>query len=226
MERSRFARELFGGIATRYNTPARVLSFGAYGAWRRALVEALALDPSDRVLDVATGTGLIARDAERRYGCAVVGLDVTEAMLRHGERRRVVAGDAQRLPFPDGAFDALTFSYLLRYVEDPAVTLRELSRVVRPGGTVGSVEFCLPANGILRTGWRGVAHGMFAPASATLGPGWARVGAFLPASIEGWMRDWPLERQVGAWEEAGLRGVRVRRMTLGTGVAMIGVRDG
>ena len=226
MERTRFARALFGGIADRYDTPAAVFSFGAYGVWRRALVDALELAPSDRVLDVATGTGLIARDLEHRWGCTVIGIDLTEAMLRHGPRRCVVTGDAQRLPFPDGTFDALTFSYLLRYVDDPVSTLRELARVVRPGGTIGSVEFFVPANQILRAGWRGVAHGVFRPATATLGRGWARVGTFLPASIERWAGAWPLWRQAAAWSAAGIGRVRIRQLTLGAGIVMVGVRDG
>src|SRR5262245_39488841 len=109
-----------------------------------------------RILDVATGTAGVAIAHTRRTDADVVGLDVTESMLQRGRecltradvtgRVQLVKGQAERLPFPDDSFDALTFTYLLRYVADPAATLRELARVVKPGGSMASLEFAVPEN--------------------------------------------------------------------------------
>jgi demethylmenaquinone methyltransferase/2-methoxy-6-polyprenyl-1,4-benzoquinol methylase len=220
------ARALFEGIAPRYDRPAEALSFGRYAAWRRTLVAQMPIEPGALVLDVATGTGLIARALERRLRCRVIGIDLTEAMLRAGPGRTVSAADARSLPFADRTFDALTFSYLLRYVDDPVATLRELARVVRPGGAIGSVEFGVPANAVARAGWRLYARGVFPLAARAFGRGWDRVGDFLPGSIDAWARAWPLDRQVEAWRNAGLDDVRVIRRTLGTGIVMIGRKHG
>ena len=150
------ARELFDGLPARYDLLAEVLSFGQNQRWRRAMVDGLlSLDPAPaRILDVATGTAGVALMLTDRSDAMVAGVDITEQMLRRGHelvarhgkasRIRLVAGRAEQLPFPDQTFDALTFTYLLRYVADPAATLRELSRVVRPGGAVASLEFLVP----------------------------------------------------------------------------------
>ena len=218
------ARSLFSGIAARYDRPAEVLSFGRYRAWRRAFVDMLEPGPGSSVLDVATGTGLIAAGLEARWGCRVTGLDLTEAMLRAGGRRPVVAGDAVRLPFAGTAFDAVSFSYLFRYVDDPAAVLHELVRVLRPGGRIGSVEFGMPDAPALRAGWKAYAHGVGRGVAGAFGPGWREVGTFLPRSIEAWASDWPVERQLETWTEAGVVDLRVRRMTLGAGVVIVGRR--
>ncbi|MGH9301848.1 MAG: class I SAM-dependent methyltransferase, partial [Acidimicrobiales bacterium] len=163
-EPNRFANGLFSGLGSRYDLLAEVLSFGQNRRWRRAMVERMekglggrrgpdrsGLRP--RILDVATGTAGVALALERRLGSDVVGVDLTPGMLdrgRHnigqaGRSHRIVlaAGRAEQLPFPDASFDGLTFTYLLRYVADPAATLAELARVVRPGGPVASLEFAV-----------------------------------------------------------------------------------
>ena len=217
-------RALFDGIAERYDGPAEVLSFGQYGRWRRALVRALHLSPDARVLDVATGTGLIAADIKRAYGCDVVGLDQSERMLARAGARvdHRTGGNADALPFGDESFDTVVFSYLLRYVKDPEATLRELARVLRPGGTLASVEFGVPQAWWARAGWRAQALGVMPLVTKALSPGWAEVGSFLGPNIVNWARDWPVERQVDAWERAGVVDVRVRRMTFGTAVLLRG----
>ena len=106
------------------------------------------------MLDVATGTGAVARELVRQKGCSVVGVDQSAEMLAEGRRRLALAAATRKvrlrkatradLPFEDGQFDALTFTYLLRYVDDPPATLRELARVVRPGGTIAGLEFGVP----------------------------------------------------------------------------------
>ena len=106
------------------------------------------------MLDVATGTGLVARELVRRFGCSVVGIDQSPEMLAVARERtrglpiELVEGRAEALPFADGEFAALTFTYLLRYVDDPAATVRELARVVRPGGTIAMLEFGRAARGL------------------------------------------------------------------------------
>src|SRR5215212_10070294 len=127
--RKQHALELFSGLPDRYDRMGALLSFGQDPRWRRALVASMDLSPDARVLDVATGTGLVAQALVRRFGCSVVGLDQSKAMLA-GARRRLAAspelagqmelveGEAEQLPFEEATFDALTFTYLLRYVDD------------------------------------------------------------------------------------------------------------
>ncbi|MGZ8702722.1 MAG: class I SAM-dependent methyltransferase, partial [Gaiellaceae bacterium] len=125
------ARTLFAPLGPTYDRYAAALSFGQDPRWRRFLVSRVDAGPADTVLDVATGTGAVARELLRQKGCTVVGLDQSPEMLAEARRRlpenvKLVEGTAERLPFFDGSFDALTFTYLLRYVSDPAATLREL----------------------------------------------------------------------------------------------------
>ena len=135
-----------------YDRYAALLSFGQDPRWRRFLVSRIDAGPGDRVLDVATGTGAVALELVRQKGCTVVGVDQSEGMLETARRRvngsvELVQASAESLPFADGEFDALTFTYLFRYVDDPAATLRELARVVRPGGTIAGLEFARAARG-------------------------------------------------------------------------------
>src|SRR5205807_494726 len=157
----RAALELFSGLPRRYDSLSSLLSFGQDPRWRRALVDAVAPAPGQRILDVATGTGMVAAELLGRCGCTVVGLDQSPQMLAAARGRfagredvELVQGEAEALPFADASFDALTFTYLLRYVDDPRATMRELARVVRPGGRVGSLEFGLPVRLPARAAWR------------------------------------------------------------------------
>src|SRR5437763_1854331 len=135
------------------------MSFGQDPRWRRSLVEGVDPRPDDRVLDVGTATGLVAVELVRRRGCSVVGIGQSPDMLAAaearkwsdpstGERISFVRGEAERLPFADGEFDALTFTYLLRYVDDRAATMHELARVVKQGGRIGMVEFGVPGRSV------------------------------------------------------------------------------
>ncbi len=129
-------------------------------------------------------------------------------------------GEAEALPFPDASFDALTFTYLLRYVDDPAATLRELARVVKPGGTVGMVEFGVPPRRVLRLLWRLYTRLVMPALGRLLSRDWQEVGRFLGPSIEGFYERFPLPRLVALWESSGLTDVRVRRMSFGAGIVM------
>jgi demethylmenaquinone methyltransferase / 2-methoxy-6-polyprenyl-1,4-benzoquinol methylase len=235
--RKRGALALFAGLGRRYDVLSSLLSFGQDPRWRRAMVATIRARPSDRVLDVATGTGLVARELVARYGCSVVGLDQSAQML-DGARARLsakaelagrielVQGQAEQLPFEDGEFEHLTFTYLLRYVDDPAATLTELARVVRPGGHIAALEFGLPDPPLWRALWRLYTRFGLPAAGRAFGRDWQDVGRFLGPSIEELYARWPLERQLELWRRGGISRVRARRMSLGGGVVTWGVRDG
>jgi demethylmenaquinone methyltransferase/2-methoxy-6-polyprenyl-1,4-benzoquinol methylase len=233
--RKRHAVALFSGLPRHYDRAGAVMSFDQDPRWRAALVAATRAGREDRVLDVATGTGMVAAALVRAYGCEVVALDQSEQMLG-GLRARLAGqpalaarieplqGQAEALPFPDGSFDALTFTYLLRYVDDPGATLRELARVVRPGGTVAMVEFGVPPQPLLRALWRAYTRAGLPAIGRLLSRDWVAVGRFLGPSVEGFYDSHPLPALVALWEAAGLADVRVRRMSFGAGVVMSAVR--
>jgi demethylmenaquinone methyltransferase / 2-methoxy-6-polyprenyl-1,4-benzoquinol methylase len=221
------ARELFAPLGPSYDRVGAALSFGQDPRWRRFLVSRVPWD-GGHVLDVATGTGLVAAELLER-GFRVTGLDQSPEMLavarrRIGDRVELVESPAETLPFPDGAFDHLTFTYLLRYVDDPGRTLAELARVVRTGGTVASLEFGVP--GLLaRPPWELYVRVGLPVAGKVLRTGWDEVGGFLGGSIRSFWATYPLERQLGFWRAARLRDVGVHRLSLGGGVVIWGTRE-
>ena len=234
---SRFARRLFTGLPQRYDRLAEVLSLGQNGRWRRAMVDHIVPGSPRLILDVATGPAGGALQLASRTGGQVVGVDLTEAMIREGKANvaragaekqvQVVLGKGQQLPFADATFDALTFTYLLRYVEDPAATLRELARVVRPGGTVANLEFLVPASRFWRFWWWGYTRLVLPIAGAiTGGREWFTVGRFLGPNISAHYRRFPVSWTVQAWRDAGIDDVGVRTMSLGGGLVMWGSRPG
>jgi demethylmenaquinone methyltransferase / 2-methoxy-6-polyprenyl-1,4-benzoquinol methylase len=145
---------MFDRVAARYDLANDVLSLGQDRAWRRRTVEAVHPQPGQRILDLAAGTGTSSEPFDRA-GAIVIPTDLSLGMLEVGKRRRralsFVAGDALRLPYVDGAFDAVTISFGLRNVEDTAGALRELRRVTRPGGTLVVCEFSTPTWGPFRS---------------------------------------------------------------------------
>jgi demethylmenaquinone methyltransferase/2-methoxy-6-polyprenyl-1,4-benzoquinol methylase len=231
---SSVAPALFAPLGPTYDRYARLLSLGQDPLWRRFLVSRVGVGADALVLDVATGTGAVALELVRRFGCRVVGIDRSPGMLGVA-RARVRAeglesrielheGRAEALPFDDGSFDGLTVTYLLRYVDDPAATLRELARVVRPGGTVAMLEFGVPQTRPLRALWELYVRLVLPLAGRLLSPGWHDVGRFLGPSIRELEARLPLERQLELWTEAGLVDVRARRLSLGGGVVLWGRR--
>jgi demethylmenaquinone methyltransferase/2-methoxy-6-polyprenyl-1,4-benzoquinol methylase len=220
------ARTLFAPLGPTSDRYAALLSFGQDPRWRRFLVTRMEAGPGDTVLDVATGTGAVARELIRQKGCGVVGVDASPEMLVEARRRvgpdvRLVEASAERLPFPDESFDGLTFTYLLRYVDDPAATLRELARIVRPGGTVASLEFALP-RGVWRLLWELYVRTLLPAAGRVISPGWGRVGTFLGPSIRDLYRRIPEERLLELWRAAGIVEVHSRRLSLGGGIVVWG----
>jgi demethylmenaquinone methyltransferase / 2-methoxy-6-polyprenyl-1,4-benzoquinol methylase len=210
-----------------------LLSLGQDPMWRRFLASRINAIPGAWVLDVATGTGLVARQLALR-NLRVVGLDQSEDMLREGaralagpplaDRIRFVRGRAEALPFLDETFDAVTFTYLLRYVDDPAATVAELVRVLRPGGVMASLEFHVPDEPWLRAGWRAYTRTLLPAVGWLVSPAWFKTGRFLGASVAEFERRFPLATQVRWWQEAGMRHVRTRVLGVGAGVVTWAVK--
>ena len=234
---NRFAQRLFAPLPARYDRLAEILSMGQNGRWRRAMVDQVAPVTGQTVLDVASGTAGVALQLADRTSARIVGVDLTEQMLRQGRanvaaagrarRVRLVAGRAEQLPFPDRCFDAMTFTYLLRYVRDPQATLTELARVVKPGGKVASLEFLRPPSPFWRFWWWLYTR-LLLPAGGLAAGGreWFIVGRFLGPSISRHYRRYPVSWTVDAWRRAGFEDVGVRVMSLGGGLVMWGTRAG
>ena len=232
------AQELFDALPDRYDRLAELLSFGQNGRWRRAMLSHITPSTPPVVLDVASGTaGVAIQLAQRSPTTRVVAVDLTSQMLRRGQHnvheaglsRRIAlsVGRAEELPFPSAAFDALTFTYLLRYVADPQATLDELARVVKPGGAVASLEFNVPPSRFWAPCWWLFTR-LILPAAGWLSGGreWFEVGRFLGPSISGHYRRYPLAWHLEAWRNAGFVDVGFRVMSLGGGLVMWGIRAG
>lgn len=230
--RKRQALDLFEGLPERYDRVGSLMSFGQDPRWRRALVDAIDPQAGERVLDVATGTGMVAFALARR-GCTVVGLDQSPQMLAAARaklersgltgRLELIQGEAERLPFEAASFDALTFTYLLRYVDDRAATLAELARVLRPGGRIAMLEFGVPSSPPLRALWRLHTRVGLPLIGRVVSPSWLEVGRFLGPSIE---RLYQQEPDIDAlWRRAGIGQVHQRRMSFGAGLIVSGVRQ-
>jgi len=185
------------------------------------------------VLDAATGTGLVARELARR-NLRVAALDPSAAMIRRGveaaraegldDRIRFLGGRAERLPFPDETFDAVTFTYLLRYVTDPAATVAELARVLRPGGVMAALEFHVPQEAWAHAGWWVHTRAVMPAVGWAVSPGWYRTGRFLGRDVTEFYRRFPLPVQVRWWQEAGMRRVRTRSFSNGAAVVTWAVK--
>lgn len=228
-----FAADLFAELPRRYDRMAEVLSFGQNGAWRHELVRHVARFQPARILDVATGTAGVAIALAHATAADIVGVDISEPMLDIGRSRvedagldrriRLQRARAEQLPFPDASFDAVSFTYLLRYVADPAATLRELVRVLKPHGGMAGLDFCVPPNPMWRTSWRIYTRAVLPAAGLVLaGPPWWKVGRFLGPNIEGFYRRWPIDRICEAWREAGMVDVEDHVMSLGGALVMWG----
>jgi len=231
--RTRHARELFAPLGPGYDRYARLLSFGRDPRWRSFLVSRIPRE-AIRVLDVATGTAAVAIELARAEPArTIVGVDQSPEMLAAGRDRveregldgriELREGRAEALPFSDEDFDAVTFTYLLRYVDDVPATLRELVRAVRPGGTVAMLEFGLP-RGVWRPLWEVYVRVGLPSAGALVSPGWHEVGSFLGPSIRGFWERWPEPTLLEAWRQAGLEDVRAQRLSVGGGYVVWGQR--
>jgi len=233
-ERTAHARRLFAGLPSRYDAMGRLWSFGQDPRWRRFLVSRVPAEAGHLVLDVATGTAAVAVEVLRRTRATVVGLDQSEPMVRRGVRRvasagladrmAFVLGQAERLPFPDASFDGLTFTYLLRYVDDPAATLRELVRVVKPGGAMAGLEFDVPPPAVRPLWWVYTRVVMPAVGRVVSRP-WYEVGRFLGPSISSFYEQHPLAEQLLLWKAAGIEDPHVRELSFGGAVVIWGSKS-
>ncbi len=228
-----FAAGLFEDLPPKYDRLAEVLSLGQNGQWRREVVRHIARFKPRRILDVATGTAGVAIALAGATQAEIVAVDISEPMLEIGRKRVYDAGldrrirlqhaRAEQLPFPAESFDAVSFSYLMRYVADPTATLAELARVLRPSGGMASLDFFVPGSMLWRAGWRLYTR-LVMPASGYVlgGRAWWRAGRFLGPNIEDFYLRWPMHRIFEAWREAGMVDVEDRVMSLGGGLVMWG----
>jgi demethylmenaquinone methyltransferase / 2-methoxy-6-polyprenyl-1,4-benzoquinol methylase len=227
------ALELFSGLPARYDALSAAFSFGQDPRWRRTLVRELAPARRARVLDVATGTGMVAAELLARYDVSIVAVDQSPEMLAAARRRfagrggdvELLQAQAEELPFATASFDAVAFTYLLRYVDDPGATLRELARVLRPGGRIASLEFGVPPWAPARAAWNLYTTVGLPLLGRAVSREWYEVGRFLGPSIRDFYARYPLEALARLWREAGLVDVVVRRMSFGAGVVMTASRD-
>jgi demethylmenaquinone methyltransferase/2-methoxy-6-polyprenyl-1,4-benzoquinol methylase len=228
-----FARALFAALPPRYDRLANILSLGQDRRWRHEMIDQIAIAHPTTVLDVATGPAGVALELADRTDANIVGIDLSPDMLAQGRRHvaaagrdgriGLVLGQAEHLPFPDASFDAVTFTYLLRYVADPAATIVELARVVKAGGSMASLEFAVPPRRFWRGWWWLYTRLVLPLAGAALGGrAWFAVGRFLGPNITSHYRRFPVSTTIAMWEAAGLTDVGWRRMSLGGGLVMWG----
>jgi len=213
-------RGMFDRIAPVYDAMNRVMTVGLDRRWRRLAVREVVW-PGDRVLDACCGTGDFAVEAERRGG-RVVGLDFSEHMLERARRKsgaiEWIRGDALALPFGDGEFDAATVGFGVRNLADLASGLRELARVLRPGGKVAILEITRP-RGALRPFFR-LWFDVLVPLAGGVLPG-GKAYTYLPASVRRFPGPEDLSQQL---DRAGFAGVRYRLLGGGIVALHVGVR--
>jgi len=232
--RRTLAQDLFDGVAPSYDTWAQVLTFFQYLPWRRFLVSQIALRPGNLVLDVCTGTAGVALEIADHHDGRIVGLDVSHSMLQAGlnaiEKRsldgriQLIQGRAEHLPFPDETFDTVVFTYLLRYVQDPDATIRELSRVLKPGGELLSLEFGIPEALWVRALWEIYNRVVMPIMTIPVSRGWHRMGCFLGPSISGFCHRYPVDRIAAIWRENGLPVVEIKHLLRGAAIVMWGTK--
>jgi len=184
------------------------------------------------VLDVATGTGALAFDLLSRTDAQVAAVDITRPMLLQAQARAptrfdvrlsLVECSAETPPFASESFDAITFAYLLRYVSDVPATLEGLARLVKPGGTMASLDFAVP-RGVWHPLWRLYTDVALPAGGRLFSRDWRDVGAFLGPSIRDFYRRWPEDRLLDAWRDAGFVNVRSRRLSLGGAIVIWGTK--
>ena len=230
------ARALFAPLGSDYDRWAAILSFGQDPRWRRFLVDRVPVSADARVLDVATGTGAIARSLARRYGCRVLGVDQSPEMLVGARARIAQAGleslielqdsAADALALPAASFDGLTAGYLLRYVDDPAATAARLLALLRPGAPFAFLDFGVPQQPVAQAAWD-LYTGVGLPVlGRVVSSGWGQVGRYLRPSIRAFEREYPPERLQTLFRAAGGEHVETRRLSLGGCTVVWGVRAG
>ncbi len=205
---------MFDGVARGYDRTNAVLSVGNAALWRIATVRAVDPKKGERVLDIAAGTGTSSA-ALAKSGAEVIALDFSPGMVEEGRKRHpdltFVQGDAEKLPFADGEFDAVTISFGLRNVQHPQVALAEMRRVLKPGGRVVICEFSRPPLGVLRAGYHAYLRHVM-PLIAGAASSNPDAYTYLFESI----REWPAQPELAQWlRDAGFERVGYRNLTFG-----------
>jgi demethylmenaquinone methyltransferase/2-methoxy-6-polyprenyl-1,4-benzoquinol methylase len=205
---------MFDDVARRYDLTNDVLSLGQDRRWRRDVLAAVDPLPGERILDLAAGTGTSSRPFAER-GATVVPCDFSLGMLQVGKRARptlpFTAGDATRLPFADGSFDAVTISFGLRNVVNPDAGLAEIRRVTRPGGRLVVCEFSHPTWAPFRTVYLEYLMRALPPLARAVSSS-PDAYVYLAESIRAWPDQEQLAARIG---EAGWRHVKWRNLTRG-----------
>jgi demethylmenaquinone methyltransferase/2-methoxy-6-polyprenyl-1,4-benzoquinol methylase len=205
---------MFDGVARHYDRTNAIMSVGNAQFWRAATVRAVDPQPGERILDVAAGTGTSSA-ALARSGVTVVALDFSAGMIAEGRRRQrnleFVEGDAERLPFGDDEFDAVTISFGLRNVEHPKAALAEMYRVLKPGGRLVICEFSKPQRAVFRAGYAAYMRFVM-PLVATAASSNRAAYGYLRESIQ----QWPDQGTLSQWiRGVGFTRVAYRNLTAG-----------
>jgi len=228
-QQQRRVREMFTGIAQRYDLLNRLMSLGMDQRWRRRALEKLDLAGGGKLLDIASGTGDAALMAGGMYpGSMIVGMDMTLQMLRiatmkdNDKRVRWGGGDALRLPFANGSFDGVCSAFMMRNVGDTQAALDEQVRVVRPGGRLVCLEMTWPR----RFPMTWLFHLYFlwlTPIMGRLISGNGAAYAYLPTSVKNFITP---DALAGQMEKAGLCRVGFEKRMLGTVTIHVGEKTG
>jgi demethylmenaquinone methyltransferase/2-methoxy-6-polyprenyl-1,4-benzoquinol methylase len=221
---------MFASIARRYDTANEVLSLGIHRGWRRAAVAISGARPGQRVLDCATGTGDLALEFKRAVGSSgeVIGTDFCAEMLEGapGKARRAgldvkfAVADALALPYPDGGFDVVSIAFGIRNVDDPVRCLREMARVLKPGGSAIVLEFGQP-RGAFGALFRAYSRGVM-PVVGGLLTGNRAAYEYLPRTAASFPAG---EKFLGLMREAGaFTATEAHPLTFGTAYVYRGVK--
>ncbi len=229
-EKAAYVREMFDAIAPRYDLLNSVLSAGIHHSWRHFATRCAALVPGDSALDVCTGTGDWAAALKQAVGPQgrVVGVDFSLPMLRHGDRRfgendvARAQGDAARLPFASGTFDAATVAFGIRNVAEIERAFAEMARVVRPGGRVVCLEFSQPHPGPMRALYEMHSRWVLPNVGGVLS-GRREAYYYIPASVARFQSRTEL---AALMRSAGLADVRWVDLTFGIVCVHVGIKPG